>query len=252
MPGRWISINLPMAWGSSAAFRIVLQHPWGFGFSSPILFASISMQFLHAFIAEPFPTLEQTDPAAAALRTEPLMSGLKRLWSPCLALPCLQHPLPQGADQVTGFAALGQGTSSRGSALRIRAFHPIGQLILPSEVDACVLARQEQPHTHVEDAGGLQGRDGGATAVLAEVMLLVGVVDRQSFLADRRDLPQQLLLADGSIPPEFSGHRRNTSQRLFQLEPLQHLAAFSTSTWMRASISCGNDESTSTSISIPC
>jgi hypothetical protein len=31
-----------MAWGSSAALGIVLQHPWGFGANSPILFASIS------------------------------------------------------------------------------------------------------------------------------------------------------------------------------------------------------------------
>jgi hypothetical protein len=35
--------------------------------------------------------------------------------------------------------------------------HPLGQLVLPSEVNPCVLPRQKQLHTHVIDAGDLQG-----------------------------------------------------------------------------------------------
>ena len=69
--------------------------------------------------------------------------------------------------------------SGKGLWLRARtASHPLGQLILPSEVNPRVLARQEQLHAHIEDADHLQGRDGGATAEVLEVVDLVGVVDR--------------------------------------------------------------------------
>jgi hypothetical protein len=59
-----------MEWGGSAALGLVLQHPCSFGANSPILFASISMQFLHAFVAEPFPTLEQTGFGGCSAETE--------------------------------------------------------------------------------------------------------------------------------------------------------------------------------------
>ncbi len=95
-----------MALGGPAALSFVLQHLWGFSANSPILFASISMQLLHAFIAEPFATLEQTGFGGCRAETRALMTGLKRPRSPCLALPCLQHLLPQGADQMTGFPDL--------------------------------------------------------------------------------------------------------------------------------------------------
>jgi len=50
--------------------------------------------------------------------------------------------------------------------------HPLGQLILPSEVDPRVLARQQELDAHIEDADHLQGRDGGSsTEVLEEVVL---------------------------------------------------------------------------------
>ena len=65
-----------------------------------------------------------------------------------------------------------------GSNLRIRPRHPFGQLILPSEVNPRVLARQEQLHAHIEDANHLQGGDGGTTAEVLEVVDLLGVVDR--------------------------------------------------------------------------
>ncbi len=56
-----------------------------------------------------------------------------------------------------------------GSELQIAPSHPLRQLILPSEVNPRVLARQEQLHPHIEDADHLQGR---------EVVDLLGVVNR--------------------------------------------------------------------------
>jgi hypothetical protein len=35
--------------------------------------------------------------------------------------------------------------------------HPLGQLVLPREVDPCVLPREQQLNPHVIDAGDLQG-----------------------------------------------------------------------------------------------
>ena len=42
-----------------------------------------------------------------------------------------------------------------------------------------------------------QGRDGGATAAVLEVVVLLGVIDRQAVLTHRRRLCKKLLLALG-------------------------------------------------------
>ncbi len=54
-------------------------------------------------------------------------------------------------------AAFAASAHASGSASRIRPRHPLCELVLTSEVDPGVLPRQQQLHTHIEDAGDLQG-----------------------------------------------------------------------------------------------
>ena len=61
-----------------------------------------------------------------------------------------------------------------------------GDLILAPRINPRILPRQQQLYPGVEDAGHLQGRDGAAALVVAQMVLLAGVVDRQAFLAQRR------------------------------------------------------------------
>ena len=67
---------------------------------------------------------------------------------------------------------------------------PPGDLILAPRSNPRIFPRQQQLDPHVEDAGGLQGRDGGVTLVDPQVVLLAGFVDRQALLGNGRQLRQ--------------------------------------------------------------
>jgi hypothetical protein len=81
-----------------------------------------------------------------------------------------------------------------GSRSPLSPHHPPGHLVLPGKINPRILPRQQQLDADVEDAGHLQGRDGAAALVVAQVVLLAGVVDRQAFLAHGCCFRQQLLL----------------------------------------------------------
>jgi len=53
--------------------------------------------------------------------------------------------------------------------------HPPRQLVLPGQINPRILSRQQQLHPHVENAGHLQGGEGTAAFVVAQVVLLAGV-----------------------------------------------------------------------------
>jgi hypothetical protein len=72
--------------------------------------------------------------------------------------------------------------------------HPPRHLVLPPQINPRILPRQQQLDPGVEDAGSLEGGNGAAAAVKAQVEGLLGVVDGQALLGDGGYLRQELLL----------------------------------------------------------